>query len=108
MGVVTSTTGVTIGVWGNCASPDGVAVLADNIEPGGVAIKARGTTTLEGELNVGLPAGASFRVDLADPGLSETAILVRRNVGGNITLQRVSMGGPDSAGAGFRVLRVPN
>lgn len=38
----------------------------------------------------------------------ETALLVRRNVGGTLTVQQVSMGAIDSGGAGFRVLRVPN
>jgi hypothetical protein len=39
---------------------------------------------------------------------TETAMLVRRNVGGTLSLQRVSMGAADSGGAGFKVLRVPN
>jgi hypothetical protein len=38
----------------------------------------------------------------------ETGILLRRNVGGTFSLVRVSMGAADSAGAGFKVLRVPN
>lgn len=38
----------------------------------------------------------------------ETALLVRRNVGGSLTLQRVSMGAADSGGSGYRVLRVLN
>lgn len=39
---------------------------------------------------------------------TETALLVRRNVGGSQTVQRVSMGIADSGGAGFKLLRVPN
>jgi hypothetical protein len=39
---------------------------------------------------------------------TETALLVRRNLGGTITLERISMGATDSGGAGFRLLRVPN
>lgn len=38
----------------------------------------------------------------------ETAMLVRRNVGGTYSLQRVSMGAADSGGTGYKVLRVPN
>jgi hypothetical protein len=38
----------------------------------------------------------------------ETALLLRRNVGGTLSLQRVSMGAVDSGGTGFKVLRVPN
>jgi len=56
-----------------------------------------------------LRAGGSdyFQVaaDLAD---TETCLLIRRDVGGTETLQRVTMGATDSGGAGFKVLRVPN
>lgn len=38
----------------------------------------------------------------------ETALLVRRNVAGTCSIQRVTVGASDSAGQGFRVLRVPN
>lgn len=45
-----------------------------------------------------------------DAGIADanTALLIRRNVGGTYTLQQVSMGAVDSGGAGFKVLRVPN
>lgn len=46
---------------------------------------------------------------LADaPADGNTALLVRRNVGGTQTVQQVSMGAADSGGSGFKVLRVPN
>lgn len=48
--------------------------------------------------------GARF----AEPADTEIALLVRRNVGGTLSLQRVSMGAVDSGGVGFKVLRVPN
>lgn len=51
-----------------------------------------------------LVVGAQLTV----PADTETALLVRRNVGGALTLQRVSMGTMDSGGAGFKLLRVPN
>lgn len=38
----------------------------------------------------------------------DTCLLLRRNVGGVFTVQRVSMGVVDSGGAGFKLLRVPN
>lgn len=38
----------------------------------------------------------------------QTALLIRRNIGGTFTLQPVSMGPTDSGGTGYRVLRVPN
>jgi hypothetical protein len=38
----------------------------------------------------------------------ETSLMVRRDIGGSLSLQRVSIGAADSGGAGFRVLRVPN
>lgn len=43
--------------------------------------------------------------DVAD---GQTAMLLLRNVGGTLTLQRVTLGVDDSGGAGFKVLRVPN
>jgi hypothetical protein len=46
--------------------------------------------------------------ELAAPGDGETALLLRRNVGGSYSLQRVSMGADDSGGTGYKVLRVPN
>lgn len=39
---------------------------------------------------------------------TETALLVRRRVGGGYSTVRVSMGAVDSGGSGFKVLRVPN
>ncbi|MEM2373189.1 MAG: hypothetical protein QXI11_01975 [Thermoproteota archaeon] len=48
---------------------------------------------------------ATVRDSIAD---GETALLLRRNVGGTYSLVRVSMGPPDSGGTGYRVLRVPN
>ncbi|MEM1557977.1 MAG: hypothetical protein QXG12_05245, partial [Thermoproteota archaeon] len=48
---------------------------------------------------------ATLRDAIAD---GETALLIRRNVGGTYSLVRVSMGPPDSGGTGYRVLRVPN
>lgn len=39
---------------------------------------------------------------------TETSLLLRRNVGGAFSLQRVSMGAADSGGVGFKLLRVPN
>ena len=41
-------------------------------------------------------------------GNDATALLIRRNLSGTLTLQRVTMGGVDSGGTGYRVLRVPN
>ena len=43
-----------------------------------------------------------------EPRDTETALLLRRNVGGTFSVVRVTMGKPDSGGAGFKVLRVPN
>ena len=98
--------GKVAGVWGTvpAGAQSGVGVLADNIE-GGVALRARGDV----EVRVpGNPATTSFRVDVTDPPAGQTAILVRRNVGGTLSLQRVSVGAANSGGTGFRVLRVPN
>lgn len=45
---------------------------------------------------------------LAEAAAGETALLLRRNVGGVFTMERVSMGIDNSGGAGFKLLRVPN
>lgn len=39
---------------------------------------------------------------------TETSMLVRRNLAGVYSLQRVSVGATDSGGSGFKVLRIPN
>ncbi len=52
--------------------------------------------------------GGVIGAEFSAPADTETAMLVRRNVGGSFTLQRVSMGVADSGGSGFKVLRVPN
>lgn len=57
---------------------------------------------------VAFAIGAAEGMRLRAPADGETAMLVRRNVGGAFSLQRVSMGAADSGGAGFKVLRVPN
>ncbi|MEW5840177.1 MAG: hypothetical protein AB1753_04160 [Thermoproteota archaeon] len=62
-----------------------------------------GTNTIQ-LVTAGNPAVLADN-DVAD---GETALLVRRNVGGSLTLQRVSMGAADSGGAGYKVLRVLN
>lgn len=58
-----------------------------------------------------LRLGSTAEVEVRADGLTadtETVLLVRRNVGGAFSLQRVSMGAADSGGAGFKLLRVPN
>jgi hypothetical protein len=100
--------GHEVGVRGSCDSQTGVGVLANNTK-GGVAFRALGAARVVGNLKVGLSnANPALKVDAANPANGHTAILVRRNVEGALSTQRVSMGPPDSGGAGFRVLRVPN
>ena len=47
-------------------------------------------------------------VQSGNPASGNTAMLVLTNGSGGIRYDRVSIGAPDSGGAGFRVLRVPN
>jgi hypothetical protein len=96
------------GVRGVSLRPSGVGVLAEN-QQGGIALRARGPARIAGDLKVG-PSNANpaLQVDANSFAPGQTAILVRRNVGGTFSTQRVSMGPPNSGGAGFRVLRVPN
>lgn len=53
-------------------------------------------------------AGGVECLSLNAPSDGETAMLLRRNVGGTVTVQRVSMGAADSGGTGYKALRVPN
>jgi hypothetical protein len=94
------------GMLAACERPGGTGLIAACSR--GVALRTRGT--LEAGPSIASP---SFRVDAADPAQDETAILVKRNVNGALSLQRVTVGPPGSGGggtgpAGFRVLRVPN
>lgn len=57
---------------------------------------------------VTIEIGGNDAFELSAPADTETALLVRRNVGGAFSLQRVSMGAVDSGGAGYKLLRVPN
>jgi hypothetical protein len=103
-GFASAGSGQTVGVLGTCASPEGVGVLADNTAPQpGLAVHVR-----TGDLAVGEPANPWFRVTSTDPQNGQTALLVRRNVNGVLSTQRVSVGPANSGGNGFRVLRVPN
>ena len=45
---------------------------------------------------------------LSEPTDGNTALLLRRNVGGTLSIVQVSMGATDSGGTGFKSLRVPN
>jgi len=108
----------SVGVWGRTESPNSFGLLAENTNVGGVALRARGN--LEAGSPAGIPFSPSFRADAADPVDGETAILVRRNVGGVVggppgtfAFQRVLVGPRGSGGGGtgpngFRALRVPN
>jgi hypothetical protein len=57
---------------------------------------------------ISVKIGGNAGLDIAEPADTETALLIRRNVSGTLSLQRVSMGATDSGGSGFKVLRVPN
>jgi hypothetical protein len=100
--------GGTRGVWGTTNDPTGVGVLAANTGDG-IAFRSLGAARIVGNVKVGpSTANPAFEVKTADPAPGQTAILVRRNVNGVFSTQRVSMGPPNSGGQGFRVLRVPN
>lgn len=44
----------------------------------------------------------------AEPASGETGMYLLTNVGGTISMQKVTMGAADSGGTGYKVLRVPN
>jgi hypothetical protein len=92
------------GVWGQATSEASVGVLADSADEG-EALRANGDVRVVAE-----DGQTAFRVEAEGPYFAgETAIFVRRNVGGGtFSLERVSVGAANSGGTGFRVLRVPN
>lgn len=54
-------------------------------------------------------AGGAVQLQTSDPPVDlDTALLIRRNNAGVFTLARVTQGAPNSGGAGFRQLLVPN
>ena len=59
---------------------------------------------------IGYRTGGAFvqGMVLQEPADGQTALQIRRNVGGVFSTQIVSMGAADSAGAGFKLLKVPN
>jgi hypothetical protein len=76
-----------------------------------LAIKNLSTSTLTNNVInfiLGTAASPKDAARLSEPADAETALLVRRNLGGVFSLQRVSVGATDSGGAGFKVLRIPN
>jgi hypothetical protein len=92
-----------------------VASLAQYIDPGTVSLPGfafrndRDTGLHRNNTNeITLVIGGVSGIRAVEAGDGEVAMLVRRNVGGSFSLQRVSMGAMDSGGAGFKLLRVPN
>jgi hypothetical protein len=83
-------------------SPGDVALLGNATNAAGVNTQVLGKSLVD----LVVDANVNLRAQAAADG--ETGILLRRNVGGTFSLVRVSMGAADSAGAGFKVLRVPN
>lgn len=83
-----------------------------DLQTGGIANCANITGTMVNIQTSGTQfdhyVNGTVHSELAAPADGETALLLRRNVGGSHTLQRVSMGADDSGGTGYKVLRVPN
>jgi hypothetical protein len=77
---------------------------SDGANADDLRIRRSAAATLTFDVNAAL----DIALQLSEPGAGEVAMLVRRNLAGVFTLQRVSMNGVDTAGAGFRALRVPN
>ncbi|MBI2933444.1 MAG: hypothetical protein HYY16_17505 [Planctomycetes bacterium] len=101
-------------VWGELSSPGDLTVRPTGqllLAPGKGLLfespavqvrKAAGTNALE------IVAQDAVQAQFKEPAEGEIGLLVRRNVNGSYTLQRVSVGPAGSAGRGYRVLRVPN
>jgi hypothetical protein len=81
---------------------------AGNIDlQGGAVVNAVNVQSSTAQYDIYANGGEVF-AEFAVPADGETTLLLRRNVGGSYTLQRVSMGAADSGGTGYKVLRVPN
>jgi len=91
--------------WSNSGgAASGVNRNSGNVElsiPAPVAGGVAGTILATSEGNTTMQVDG----DITD---GQTAILLRRNVAGVFTLQRVTMGAADSGGTGFKLLRVVN
>jgi hypothetical protein len=72
-------------------------------DPGVAAFVLVGNTSITGRLGF----TTAFQIQAASVA-SETSLLLQINRGGIVTFERVTIGGPDSAGAGFRALCVAN
>lgn len=108
LGVKTSTSGRAAAVKGVLAIHDATDVEAGFFNPdgvGGIQLVAVGARVMQFYTNSQEVARFKDGLAIAD---TETSLLLRRNVGGALTIQQVSMGAADSGGAGFKVLRVPN
>lgn len=57
---------------------------------------------------IAIAAAIDAAMQFSTPADTETALIISRNVSGTLSFQRVSMGAANSAGAGFKTLRVPN
>jgi hypothetical protein len=86
----------------------GIAFL--HTSSGGAGVISSTSHATKGTITLGTAATPYAQVSETDAAIAdtETALLVRRNVGGTLSLQRVSMGIVDSGGSGFKLLRVPN
>lgn len=73
-----------------------IELRCDSDNDGGGVIDMVKSNTIMAQFDTGAPAA------------DEAAVLLRVNRGGTISLSRVSLAAVDTAGVGFRALRVPN
>jgi hypothetical protein len=101
-------THITIG--GNMFTTSNAAAQAINVGslPVGLRVLPNSYYGFTTQLTNASATTVVYPAAVSPPTDGQVAMVVQRNVGGVITTQQVSMGGADSGGAGFRLLRVPN
>src|SRR5690349_3821613 len=92
--------------WRGRSSADNERVYA---EVSGVIISPTNAAEY-GRLDLNLMENGAVvtHLQLQAPADGEVGLLIRRNVGGTLTTEQVSMGDPNSGGTGYKLLRVPN
>ncbi len=101
-------TNITIG--GNMFTTGNAAAKAINVGslPVGLSVLPNSYYGFTTQLTNASATTVVYPAAVSPPTDGQVAMVVQRNVGGVVTTQQVSMGGADSGGAGFRLLRVPN
>jgi hypothetical protein len=86
-----------------------IPLIVQHLEMTGSRISGESTVWVDqGQMSIRQSSGTpSLVLEWQFPD-SATAIRVRSRIGGQYVVRRVEVGPPDSGGAGYRALRIPN